>query len=325
MASPAIELREVTLSFDTKRVFSGVSFVLGAGETLILLGVTGSGKSVLLKLLLGLLKPDSGEVLIEGQDLVPLSESSLQPLRMKMGIVFQEGALFDSLSVFDNVAYRLREEHWSDEAKIDARVREVLRFVEMEQAIDKMPSELSGGMRRRVAIARTIISNPSIMLYDSPTGGLDPVTSQTINVLIAKLRDLATRDFRRRDPALAGCLCPRQLYFFRSDSGTGSIDARRAGESSALDALRTPAGWRSLFQRHASRNSPAPRTRICAGFWLEGGCSGMALVLVKRETPRLCPRIGTIGLRPSRGDEPCLNMNACSGLNFGSASWWLSA
>jgi phospholipid/cholesterol/gamma-HCH transport system ATP-binding protein len=190
MASPAIELREVTLSFDTKRVFSGVSFVLGAGETLILLGVTGSGKSVLLKLLLGLLKPDSGEVMIEGQDLVPLSEASLQPLRMKMGIVFQEGALFDSLSVFDNVAYRLREEHWSDEAKIDARVREVLRFVEMEQAIDKMPSELSGGMRRRVAIARTIISNPSIMLYDSPTGGLDPVTSQTINVLIAKLRDL---------------------------------------------------------------------------------------------------------------------------------------
>jgi phospholipid/cholesterol/gamma-HCH transport system ATP-binding protein len=107
-----------------------------------------------------------------------------------MGIVFQEGALFDSLSVFDNVAYRLREEHWGDEAKIEGRVREVLRFVEMEQAIEKMPSELSGGMRRRVAIARTIISSPSIMLYDSPTGGLDPVTSQTINVLIAKLRDL---------------------------------------------------------------------------------------------------------------------------------------
>jgi len=107
-----------------------------------------------------------------------------------MGIVFQEGALFDSLSVFDNVAYRLREEHLADETAIEQRVREVLRFVEMEAAIEKMPAELSGGMRRRVAIARTIISNPSIMLYDSPTGGLDPVTSLTINVLIAKLRDI---------------------------------------------------------------------------------------------------------------------------------------
>jgi phospholipid/cholesterol/gamma-HCH transport system ATP-binding protein len=188
--APAIELRDVSLSFDTKRVLSGVSLALGAGETLMLLGVTGSGKSVLLKLMLGLLKPDRGEIRIEGQDLVPLSEASLRPLRLRMGIVFQEGALFDSLSVYDNVAYRLREEHWTDEAKIEARVREVLRFVEMEQAIDKMPAELSGGMQRRVAIARTIISDPAIMLYDSPTGGLDPVTSQTIDVQIAKLRDL---------------------------------------------------------------------------------------------------------------------------------------
>jgi phospholipid/cholesterol/gamma-HCH transport system ATP-binding protein len=189
-AVPAIELRNVSLSFESKRVLGDVSFVLGAGETLILLGVTGSGKSVLLKLMLGLLKPDGGQVLIEGQDLVPLSEASLQPLRRRMGIVFQEGALFDSLSVFDNVAYRLREEHMGDEAAMEQRVREVLRFVEMEAAIEKMPSELSGGMRRRVAIARTIVSNPSIMLYDSPTGGLDPVTSYTINVLIAKLRDM---------------------------------------------------------------------------------------------------------------------------------------
>jgi len=189
-AAPAIELRNVSLSFESKRVLAGVSFALGAGETLFLLGVTGSGKSVLLKLMMGLLKPDGGQVLIDGQDLVPLSEASLQPLRRRMGIVFQEGALFDSLSVFENVAYRLREEHLRDEAAIEQRVREVLRFVEMEAAMDKMPSELSGGMQRRVAIARTMISNPSIMLYDSPTGGLDPVTSLTINVLIAKLRDL---------------------------------------------------------------------------------------------------------------------------------------
>jgi phospholipid/cholesterol/gamma-HCH transport system ATP-binding protein len=180
----------VSLAFDSKRVLNNISFVLGAGETMILLGVTGSGKSVLLKLMLGLLTPDAGHVLIEGEDLVPLSEAGLQALRRRMGIVFQEGALFDSLSVFDNVCYRLREEHWGDEAALERRVREVLRFVEMEAAIDKMPSELSGGMRRRVAIARTIISNPAIMLYDSPTGGLDPVTSHTINVLIAKLRDI---------------------------------------------------------------------------------------------------------------------------------------
>ena len=190
MNTPAIEFRNVSLSFDSKRVLTDVSFLLGAGETLFLLGVTGSGKSVLLKLVLGLLKPDGGQVLIEGQDLVPLSEDVLQPLRRRMGIVFQEGALFDSLTVFDNVAYRLREEHLGDEAAIEQRVREVLRFVEMEPAIEKMPAELSGGMRRRVAIARTIISSPSIMLYDSPTGGLDPVTCQTINLLIAKLRDL---------------------------------------------------------------------------------------------------------------------------------------
>lgn len=190
MNTPAIELHDVSLSFDTKQVLTNISFALGEGETLILLGVTGSGKSVLLKLMLGLLKPDHGQVLIEGQDLVPLSEDSLQSLRQRMGIVFQEGALFDSLSVFDNVAYRLREEHQADEANIEQRVREVLRFVEMEPAIEKMPSELSGGMRRRVAIARTIISSPAIMLYDSPTGGLDPVTSLTINVLIAKLRDV---------------------------------------------------------------------------------------------------------------------------------------
>jgi phospholipid/cholesterol/gamma-HCH transport system ATP-binding protein len=189
MAS-SIELRNVSLSFDAKRVLNNVSLSLGQGETLFLLGVTGSGKSVLLKVMLGLFKPDDGQVFIEGQDLVPLLEEQLQPLRRRMGIVFQEGALFDSLSVFENVAYRLREEHQVDESALEQQVREVLRFVEMEAAIEKSPAELSGGMRRRVAIARTIISNPAIMLYDSPTGGLDPVTCLTINVLIAKMRDL---------------------------------------------------------------------------------------------------------------------------------------
>ena len=189
-ATPAIELRHVSLSFEDKRVLADISFSLGTGETLMLLGVTGSGKSVLLKLILGLLKPDSGEVRIEGRDLVRLTEEEMYPIRQRMGIVFQEGALFDSLSVYDNVAYRLREQHEKNETLIERRVREVLRFVEMEHAIEKMPAELSGGMRRRVAVARAIVSDPAIMLYDSPTGGLDPVTSHTIDVLIAKLRDV---------------------------------------------------------------------------------------------------------------------------------------
>lgn len=188
-STPAIELRDVSLSFDEKIVLSDLSFQVGRGETLILLGVTGAGKSVVLKMILGLLKPDSGQILVENQDIVPLPETALGPIRRRMGIVFQEGAVFDSLSVYENVAYRLREEGVRDEAAIEQRVREVLRFVEMEYAIDKMPAELSGGMRRRVSIARAIVSDPSIMLYDSPTAGLDPVTAHTINLLIAKLRD----------------------------------------------------------------------------------------------------------------------------------------
>ena len=187
---PAIELERISLSFDDKRVLRDVSLKIAQGETSVLLGVTGSGKSVLLKLILGLLKPDSGRILIEGEDIVPLRETQMNVLRRRMGIVFQEGALFDSLSVFENVSYRLWEEGQRDEERIERRVREVLGFVDLEEAIDKTPAELSGGMRRRVAIARAIISEPSIMLYDSPTAGLDPVTAHTINTLMVKLRDV---------------------------------------------------------------------------------------------------------------------------------------
>ncbi len=189
-STAALELRHVSLSFDEKVVLSDVSFQVARGETLFLLGVSGAGKSVLLKLILGLLKPDSGQVLVQGRDIVPLPETELAPIRRQMGIVFQEGALFDSLSVYENVAYRLREDGINDDRVLEPRVRDVLRFVEMEAAIDKMPAELSGGMRRRVSIARAIVSQPSIMLYDSPTAGLDPVTAHTIDALIAKLRDV---------------------------------------------------------------------------------------------------------------------------------------
>lgn len=185
----AVEVRNVALSFGEKLVFEDVSFELRQGETLILLGVTGSGKSVLLKLLAGLLKPDSGEIIIQGENIVPLQETELNRFRKCMGVVFQEGALFDSLSVYENVAYPLREAGQRDEDLIENSVRRVLSFVEMEDAIDRMPAEISGGMRRRVSVARAIVNEPSVMLYDSPTAGLDPVTANTINVLIAKLRD----------------------------------------------------------------------------------------------------------------------------------------
>ncbi len=188
-APPSIELRGVSLAFDEKIVLRDISFEILPGATAVLLGVSGSGKSVLLKLMLGLLKPDSGDILIEGENIAPMSEAGLYAFRRRMGIVFQEGALFDSLSVYENVSYRLREEGKLEEGGIEQRVRQMLGFVELEEAIDKMPAELSGGMRRRVAIARAIISEPSIMLYDSPTAGLDPVTAHNIDALMVKMRD----------------------------------------------------------------------------------------------------------------------------------------
>jgi phospholipid/cholesterol/gamma-HCH transport system ATP-binding protein len=186
----AIEFQDVHLAFEENQVLRGISFVLPFGETKALFGVAGSGKSTILKLALGLLKPDSGRILVLGSDVTQMREEDLFALRAKIGIVFQEGALFDSLTVRENVAYRLIEEHGFEDPEIERRVREVLRFVELEQTIDKFPSELSGGMRRRVAIARAVITQPEGLLYDSPTGGLDPITSNTIIELIMKQRDV---------------------------------------------------------------------------------------------------------------------------------------
>ena len=170
-------------------MLDGVSFQLPHGETKALFGVAGSGKSVLLKLAIGLLRPDSGRIFVLGEEITRMREQDLFELRRRVGIVFQESALFDSLKVSENVAFRLMEERVSAE-EIERRVREVLRFVELEQAYDMRPSELSGGMRRRVAIARAIVTEPEVLLYDSPTGGLDPVTSNTIVELIMKQRDV---------------------------------------------------------------------------------------------------------------------------------------
>jgi phospholipid/cholesterol/gamma-HCH transport system ATP-binding protein len=185
----AIIFEDVSLSFDELMVLDGVSFELRRGETKIVFGVAGSGKSTILKLCLGLLKPDSGHIYVLGHDITAMTEEELFDLRSKVGIVFQESALFDSLNVHDNVAFRLMEEHLP-ETEVDQRVRESLSFVELEEAIQKLPSELSGGMRRRVGIARAIITQPEVLLYDSPTGGLDPITSTTIIELIMKQRDV---------------------------------------------------------------------------------------------------------------------------------------
>jgi phospholipid/cholesterol/gamma-HCH transport system ATP-binding protein len=186
----AIVFDDVHLSFGDHEVLRGVSFRLPIGETKALFGVAGSGKSTILKLALGLLPPDSGRITVLGNDVTELPELSLFPMRARLGMVFQESALFDSLTVRENVAYRLTEERGIYDDSIDARVRETLRFVELEHTLDLFPSELSGGMRRRVAIARAIITQPELLLYDSPTGGLDPVTSNTIVELIVKQRDV---------------------------------------------------------------------------------------------------------------------------------------
>jgi len=185
----AIEFDNVSIAFDEKAVLEGISFRLAHGETKAIFGVAGSGKSTLLKLAIGLLRPDRGRIFVLGEEVTRMSEQGLFELRRRVGMVFQESALFDSLKVYENVAFRLMEEGISAE-EVERRVREVLRFVELERTYDMRPSELSGGMRRRVAIARAIITEPEVLLYDSPTGGLDPVTSNTIVELIVKQRDV---------------------------------------------------------------------------------------------------------------------------------------
>jgi len=188
--APVVEFDGVSIGFEGRAVLQDVSFAVARGETLILLGPAGCGKSVLLKLCNGLLAPDSGAVRIFGEEISALRRRNRYILRGRIGMVFQESALFDSMNVEDNVAYRLHEEK-VPEAEAHIRVVEALKFVEMEDAILKFPSELSGGMRRRVSIARAIISSPDLILYDSPTGGLDPITSTTIIELVMKQRDVS--------------------------------------------------------------------------------------------------------------------------------------
>ena len=187
--APVVAVRHATVSFGGSPVLEDITFAVAPGETRILLGPAGVGKSVLLKLVNGLIRPESGSVELFGEDIASIPEERLFPLRARTGMVFQEGALFDSLSVRDNVAYQLLQDPGIPDEQIDARVHEALRFVGLEETFSLFPASLSGGMRRRVAIARALINHPELLLYDSPTGGLDPVTSTTIMELVMRQRD----------------------------------------------------------------------------------------------------------------------------------------
>jgi phospholipid/cholesterol/gamma-HCH transport system ATP-binding protein len=188
--NPVVVFDHVSLAFDEKVILKDVSFTLSAGHTKIILGASGAGKSISLKILMGLLKADGGAVWVNGQRIDQMTENEMMAVRSDIGMVFQEGALFDSLTVRENVGYRLYEETKMPLEAVDRRVEEVLGFVGLGEFIDRMPSELSGGQRRRVAIARAMTSKPKILLYDEATTGLDPITATTVDVEIIKLRDL---------------------------------------------------------------------------------------------------------------------------------------
>jgi phospholipid/cholesterol/gamma-HCH transport system ATP-binding protein len=188
---PAVAFRNVHFSFEDKKVLDDVSFVVRRGEVKIILSGSGGGKTTILRLILGLLKPDAGEIFVDGEEITRLDEAGMQRVRNKIGMVFQEGALFDSLSVYDNVAYRLHEREVPEE-EIEPEVRLLLRFVNLEDEMEKLPGELSGGMQKRVSIARALVGDPMIVLFDEPTASLDPPTSARICELVIKLRDLET-------------------------------------------------------------------------------------------------------------------------------------
>ena len=225
-----VVFEDVAIAFSDKPVLDGISFRLPRGETKAIFGIAGSGKSTILKLALGLIKSDSGHIYTLGQDVTAMREEDLFDLRRNIGMVFQESALFDSLTVRENVAFRLLEEGDISEEEVEDRVREALRFVELEHTVDMFPAELSGGMRRRVAIARAIITRPELLLYDSPTGGLDPVTSNTIIELIVKQRDVYKTSSLLVTHRLQDAFTMANHYFDRKTNRMGPLPPGAHGE-----------------------------------------------------------------------------------------------
>jgi len=232
-ALPVVVFKDVSLAFDEKVILNGVSFTVHEGHTKVFLGASGAGKSTILKLALGLLRPDEGEIWVCGARVDSMSEADLMSVRSELGMVFQEGALFDSLTVAENVGYKLYEEGTLTLDGIRARVEEVVGFVDLSEFIDRMPSELSGGQRRRVAIARAMAAKPRILLYDEPTTGLDPITATTIDEEIVKLRDLEN---------VTSVLVTHQLrdafYVsnFEAITGTSGVEFRPADEEKLDEA-----------------------------------------------------------------------------------------
>jgi len=234
---PAVTFEDVWMGFDEGPVLRGVTFQVQERETLILLGETGTGKTLTLKMAAGLLTPNNGSVIVLGNEVSEMKESELLAFRRKIGFVFQEGALFDSMPVAENVAYRLREDGVAEE-EIEPRVREVLQFVELEHTLEQLPSELSGGMKRRVSIARALINHPPIVLYDSPTAGLDPITAQTIITLILRLRDgFGVTALLARQPLQAGFA----LANFHFDPETKRVvpNAQHGNAAAIVNGART--------------------------------------------------------------------------------------
>ncbi len=211
-----IRFENVSKKYDDHTVLQNFDMEVRRGETKVLLGGSGSGKSTILKMVVGLVRPDSGSVFVDGEEITRLREEELMPIRRKIGIVFQEGALFDSLTVRENVAYRILESDEYTMEQVESWVVRLLGFVGLQDAVDKMPSELSGGMKRRVAIARALMGNPRIMLYDEPTAGLDPITSRITCELIMRLRDLED---------VTGILVTNDLRAVRALSGEVSTQA----------------------------------------------------------------------------------------------------
>lgn len=229
-AEVALKFENVTVSFNQKPAVEDISFEVPAGDTRILFGAAGAGKTVVLKAALGLIRPDSGRIFVFGQEITQMSEEQLFDVRSKIGMLFQESALFDSMTIEDNVAYPLlnqRAIHCTQE-EAERRVKEALRFVELESTLEKFPSELSGGMRRRVGVARAVVTDPPLVLFDSPTAGLDPVTANTIVKLIVKQRDvkhtttlLVTHRYKNGD----------LLANYHYEPATDSLDPNRNGHA----------------------------------------------------------------------------------------------